>query len=136
MQAFGTPLFWWGRTVGLWACLVWWLARQDWRAGAVLTGVAAGWLPWIWFSLHDHRIEFFYYAIVFDPFLVIAITLCLGMIIGPARAGPARRITGAVVSGGYLLAVLANLAYLYPLLVGQIIPYTSWYDRMWFHTWI
>ncbi len=134
--AIGTPLIWWGGTLALLACLAWWLARQDWRAGAVLTGVAAGWLPWIWFALHDGRIEFFYYAIVFDPFLAIAITLCLGMIIGPSRAGPARRVTGAVVSGGYMLAVLANLAYLYPLLAGQIIPYTSWYDRMWFHTWI
>ena len=31
-------------------CLVWWLARRDWRAGAVLAGVAAGWLPWFWFA--------------------------------------------------------------------------------------
>jgi dolichyl-phosphate-mannose-protein mannosyltransferase len=73
---------------------------------------------------------------VFDPFLVIAITLCLGLIIGPARAAPVRRATGAVISGSYMLAALANLAYLYPLLTAQVIPYTAWSSRMWFHSWI
>ncbi len=134
--AIGTPLVWWGGTLALAACLVWWLARRDWRAGAVLMGVAAGWAPWIWFYLHDSRTEFYYYAIVFDPFLVIAITLCLGLIIGPVRARPARRATGAAVSGVYLLAVLANFAYIYPVLAAQVLPYTSWYARMWFHSWI
>ena len=46
---------------------------------------------------------------VFDPFLVIAITLCIGLIIGPARAAPARRATGAALTGAYLLAVLWQL---------------------------
>ena len=134
--AIGTPLIWWGGTLALAVCLVWWLARRDWRAGSVLTGVAAGWLPWIWFYLHDHRTEFYFYAVIFDPFLVIAITLCLGLVIGPARAKPARRVTGAVVSGLYLLAVLADFAYIYPVLAAKVIPFTSWDARMWFSSWI
>ena len=70
--AIGTPLIWWGGTAALLVCLAWWLTRRDWRTGAVLLGVAAGWLPWLWFYWHDHRTEFYYYAVVFDPFLVIA----------------------------------------------------------------
>jgi dolichyl-phosphate-mannose--protein O-mannosyl transferase len=62
--------------------------RRDWRAGAVLFGVAAGWLPWLWFYWHDQRTEFCYHAVAFGPFLMIAITLCLGLILGPGRAGP------------------------------------------------
>jgi dolichyl-phosphate-mannose-protein mannosyltransferase len=134
--AIGTPLIWWGAIAALLFCLAWWMLRRDWRSGAALLGVAAGWLPWIWFYLHDQRTEFYYYAIAFEPFLIIAITLCLGLIIGPQRASPARRAAGAVISGTYLLAVLLNLAYLYPVLAARIIPYSSWYSRMWFHSWI
>lgn len=134
--AIGTPLIWWGAIAALLFCLAWWLLRRDWRAGSVLLAVAAGWLPWIWFSWHDHRTEFYYYAVIFEPFLIIAITLCLGLIIGPTRASPGRRAVGAAVSGAYLLAVLANFAYLYPILTAKVIPYSAWLSRMWFHSWI
>jgi dolichyl-phosphate-mannose--protein O-mannosyl transferase len=144
--AIGTPLLWWGGALALLFCLGWWLTglvgdlafrrlpRRDWRAGAVLLGVVAGWLPWIWFYLHDNRTEFFYYAIAFEPFMVIAITLCLGLIIGPTRAAPGRRALGAVGVGAYLLGVLLNLAYIYPILTAQAIPYSSWLAKMWFRT--
>src|SRR5450755_660958 len=134
--AIGTPLIWWGAIAALLFCLAWWLLRRDWRAGSALLAVAAGWLPWIWFAWHDHRTEFYYYAVVFEPFMIIAITLCLGLIIGRTSASPGRRAVGAVVSGAYLLAVLANFAYLYPVLAAQVIPYSSWLSRMWFHSWI
>jgi dolichyl-phosphate-mannose-protein mannosyltransferase len=146
--AIGTPLIWWGGTLALLFCLSWWLIgltgdlvfrrtpKRDWRAGAVLLGVAAGWLPWIWYAWHDNRTEFYYYAVAFDPFLVIAITLCLGLIIGPARAAPGRRAVGAIAAGSYLVAVLLNLAYLYPILTAEVIPYSAWLSRMWFRRWI
>ena len=134
--AIGTPFIWYVTLPMLATLLVWWLARRDWRAGAVLLGVAAGWLPWFWFALHDHRTEFYFYAVAFDPFLVIGITLCLGLIIGPARASPARRGLGAVVAGAYVLAVLWDFYYMYPVLAAQVVPYTSWLARMWYHGWI
>jgi dolichyl-phosphate-mannose-protein mannosyltransferase len=134
--AIGTPLIWWASIPALLALLVWWLARRDWRAGGVLLGVAAGWLPWFWFALHDHRTEFYFYAVTFVPFLVMGITLCLGLIIGPARAAPVRRGVGAALSGAYLLAVLWDFYYMYPLLAAQVVPYTSWLSRMWYHGWI
>jgi hypothetical protein len=34
------------------------------------------------------------------------------------------------------VAVLLNLAYLYPVLTAQVIPYSSWLSRMWFSRWI
>jgi dolichyl-phosphate-mannose-protein mannosyltransferase len=131
--AIGTPLIWWTSVVTLLFCLGWWLTRRDWRAGAVLLGVAAGWLPWFAFSA---RTQFYFYAVAFVPFLVLSITLCLGLIIGPARASSGRRAVGAAVAGAYLLGVLANFAYLYPVLAAQVIPYTQWLDRMWYHGWI
>ena len=122
--------------IALLACAVWWVARREWRLGSVLVGVAAGWLPWIWFYWHDHRTEFYYYAVVFEPFLIIAITLCLGRDVGPVRADPTRRAVGAVIGGAYMLLVLANFAYLYPVVAPQAIPYSSWLSRMWFFGWI
>lgn len=134
--AIGTPLIWVVAIPVLLACAVWWVVRRDWRPGAVLMGVAGGWLPWFWFYLHDHRTEFFFYAVTLEPFLIIGITLCIGLIIGPQNAVPARRATGAVVVGAYLLAVVWDFWYMYPVLTAQVIPEPSWLARMWYHGWI
>ena len=134
--AIGTPVIWWASIATLLVCLAWWLTRRDWRAGALLLAVAVGWLPWFWFALHDHRTEFFFYALEFEPYLILSITLCLGLILGPARASVMRRTVGAGVVGAYLLGVLLNFAYLYPILAGKIIPYSDWLSHMWYHGWI
>jgi dolichyl-phosphate-mannose-protein mannosyltransferase len=134
--AIGTPAIWWASILALIFCVAWWASRRDWRAGAILVGVAGGWLPWFFFAWHNQRTEYYFYAIVFVPYLVMALTLCLGLIIGPAAAPAGRRATGAIVAGGYLLLTLANFAYLYPVLAAQVIPYSAWFQRMWFHSWI
>ena len=131
--ALGTPAIWWASIAAVLLCLGWWLTRRDWRAGAVLAGVAAGWLPWFLFL---SRTKFYFYSIAFEPFLILAITLCLGLVIGPAAASARRRAVGAAVAGAYLLAVLVNFAYLYPVLAGKIVPYGAWLARMWYHGWI
>jgi len=131
--AIGTPAIWWASIVTLLVCLGWWLTRRDWRAGAVLLGVAAGWLPWFAFA---GRTQFYFYAVAFVPFLVLSITLCLGLVLGPARASARRRAAGAAVAGAYLLAVLLNFTYLYPVLAAKVIPYSQWLARMWYHGWI
>jgi dolichyl-phosphate-mannose-protein mannosyltransferase len=131
--AIGTPAIWWTSIVTLLVCLGWWLTRRDWRAGAVLLGVAAGWLPWFLFS---SRTQFYFYAVTFVPFLVLSITLCLGLIIGPARASAGRRATGAALAGAYMLGVLWNFAYFYPVIAAKVIPYSQWLARMWYHGWI
>jgi dolichyl-phosphate-mannose--protein O-mannosyl transferase len=131
--AIGTPAIWWVSILALLVCLIWWLTRRDWRAGAILVAVIAGWLPWFAFA---DRTQFYFYAVTFVPYLVLSITLCLGLIIGPAMASPRRRATGAAVAGAYLLGVLLNFAYLYPVLAAKVIPYSQWLARMWYHGWI
>jgi len=131
--AIGTPMIWWASIATLLVCLGWWLTRRDWRAGAVLLGVAGGWLPWF---LFPDRTKFYFYAVAFVPFLVLSITLCLGLIIGSARASARRRTVGAAIAGAYVLGVLLNFVYLYPILAAKVIPYASWLSRMWYHGWI
>ena len=134
--AIGTPLIWWASIATLIVCIGWWLTRRDWRAGRCCSAWRAGWLPWFWFALHDHRTEFFFYALEFEPFLIIVDHA----LPGPdhrVRAGVrTRRTVGAAVAGAYLLAVLLNFAYLYPIIAAQVIPYTDWLSHMWYHGWI
>lgn len=131
--AIGTPALWWASIFAVLGCVGWWLARRDWRAGAVVAAVAAGWLPWFIFP---DRTQFYFYSVAFVPYLVLGVTLCLGLLIGPLHAPIWRRTLGSGLAGAYTLAVLANFAYLYPILTAQTIPYSSWLSRMWFHTWI
>ncbi|MDA0564402.1 phospholipid carrier-dependent glycosyltransferase [Streptomonospora sp. S1-112] len=133
----GTPAVWWLGIVALLVMLGWWLTYRDWRAGAVLLGVAAGWLPW--FAYPD-RTMFVFYALPMLPFLVLAITMAIGLAMGAADSRPEfapwSRVAGGVVFGVVLLLVIANFAYLYPVLSAETITYEAWADRMWFQTWI
>lgn len=133
--AIGTPAIWWMSIIALIMLVGWWLVQRDWRAGACLVGFTAGWLPWFYFGL-NHRTMFLFYSTPMLPFMVLSIVLILGIVIGPADALPARRVLGAAAAGAYLLIVLADFYYLYPVLTGQIMPYDAWHARMWFDSWI
>nr|WP_218566145.1 phospholipid carrier-dependent glycosyltransferase [Vallicoccus soli] len=129
----GTPALWWAAVAALAVLLVLWAGARDWRAGAVLCGVAAGWLPW--FAYQDRTIYSFY-AVAFVPFLVLAVVLVLGMVVGPPGAPPRRRRWGLALAGAYVLLVVVDFAWLYPVLTAEVVPYGSWYDRMWLRSWI
>ncbi len=131
--AIGNPAIWWVSIPAMAVCLGWWLTRRDWRAGAALLGVAAGWASWLPFV---SRTKFYYYALEFEPFLIICIVLCLGLIIGPASAWWLRRAIGSALAGVYVLAVLVLFWYFYPILAGKIIPYSDWLSHMWYSGWI
>ncbi|GAA3742558.1 phospholipid carrier-dependent glycosyltransferase [Salinactinospora qingdaonensis] len=135
--AIGSPAVWW---LSIAACLVmigWWVTYRDWRAGAVLLGVAAGWLPWF---TYPERTMFVFYALPMLPFLALAIVLALGLLMGrdadDPQYSPRRRIVGGVGYGVVMLLIVANFLFFYPVLSAQIIPYEQWADRMWFDTWI
>jgi dolichyl-phosphate-mannose-protein mannosyltransferase len=127
--AIGTPAIWWGSLLALLFCLGWWMLHRDWRAGAVLLGVIAGWAPW-WPLVT--RTKFYYYALEFEPFLILSIVLCLGLILGPASASVLRRSIGAGIVGAYVLCVLLMLWYFYSIMAAQVIPYPDWLSHMWY----
>jgi dolichyl-phosphate-mannose--protein O-mannosyl transferase len=64
------------------------------------------------------------------PFMVLAVTYVVGMVVGGPRSSPTRRTAGSIVAGAYLLAVLANFAFLYPVLSGKVVTYDQWRLRM------
>jgi len=131
--AIGNPAIWWAGTVAILFCLGWWFTRRDWRAGVAVLGVAAGWMTWLIFP---SRTKFYYYALEFEPFMILCIVLCLGLIIGPVAASLRRRAIGSALAGTYVLAVLVLFWYFYPILSAKIIPYSSWLSHMWYTGWI
>jgi dolichyl-phosphate-mannose-protein mannosyltransferase len=95
--------------------------------------VAAGWLTWFPFV---SRTKFDYYSVEFEPFLILCIVLCLGLIAGPATASRLRRAIGSSIVGGYTLSVLVLFWYFYPILAYELLPYQEWLSHMWYHGWI
>ncbi|HVA60967.1 MAG TPA: phospholipid carrier-dependent glycosyltransferase [Mycobacteriales bacterium] len=128
----GTPAIWWLSIPAMIAAIWRWISRHDWRAAAIVVCFLFAWLPWFVPAYADQRTMFLFYALPMLPFMVLGLTLCAGLVLGSREASVRRRRWGAYAVGLYLLAVLANFGYLYPVLAGRSIPYSSWHQRMWF----
>jgi dolichyl-phosphate-mannose--protein O-mannosyl transferase len=140
----GTPVLWWSFIPALIGVIWFGISRRDWRAPAILLGVAAGIVPWFPYEA-DERTMFYFYVLPAEPFLIMAVCYCLGaMIKGRHRPGQLRtaggteileatdrRIMASVFAGAYVFAVAVIFAYFYPIYVGESIPYAQWFARMW-----
>ncbi|HWG94022.1 MAG TPA: phospholipid carrier-dependent glycosyltransferase [Mycobacteriales bacterium] len=132
--AVGTPALWWA-ALPVVLVLAWrWATRRDWRAGAAVLLVATAVLPWVPADL-DGRTMFLFYALPVVPFLCLALALGVGLVAGDGSSRR-RRTLAVAVGGGHLALVVANLAWLYPVLAAVTIPLGDWQARMWFSSWI
>ena len=129
----GNPLIWWGAAVCLGVLLFWWAGRRDWRAGAILAAVAAGYLPWF---LYPERTMFFFYAVSFEPFLVLALVYCLGLVLGQRTDPPWRRRSGLYLVALFVVTAVVVSAFFYPVWTAETITYQDWRFRMWMPSWI
>ena len=144
ITSLGTPVLWWSAVVAVVVLVAVWALRRDWRAGAVLAGFAAGYLPWF---QYQHRTIFTFYAVAFVPWVVLAVVHVLGMLLGPDPRGPGavrppseaalrRRRWGAVAAGAVVVGCVACFAFFWPVYTAQVIPYDSWRIRMWLPSWV
>jgi dolichyl-phosphate-mannose-protein mannosyltransferase len=131
--AIGTPLLWWAAAFAIAYVLYRWFFRRDWRAGAIACGIAAGYLPWF---MYQERTIFFFYAVVFLPFLCLAVAMMIGAIVGPPDSTDTRRVAGATGAGVLVLLIAWNFIYFWPLYTGTAIPIDDWRSRMWLDTWV
>jgi dolichyl-phosphate-mannose--protein O-mannosyl transferase len=130
--ALGTPLLWWLGTIALLVTLGLWLRsialrRIDPALSLIVTGLAAGYLPWFFFQ---KRTVFSFYAIVFEPFLILALVYCARLLI----SGYGR--SGEIVVAAALVLIAINFIYFLPLFIGDVLTYDAWHARMWFTSWI
>ncbi|WP_308164710.1 dolichyl-phosphate-mannose--protein mannosyltransferase [Nonomuraea sediminis] len=132
----GTPALWYASILALLALIVWYVANRDWRAGAVLLTYAAGWIPWFYFALADHRTMYLFYMIPLVPFMVLACVLVAGLALGKADDPPVRRAMGAAAVGAFALVVLINFWWLYPVLSADTITFADWWSRMLSRSWV
>jgi dolichyl-phosphate-mannose--protein O-mannosyl transferase len=132
--ALGTPVLWWVGTIALAVVVGYWIKslinhRIDTAATIIVIGFAAGYLPW--FAMQQ-RTVFTFYAIVIQPFLVLAIVYCAKLLLD---SGLKPVVSQSIVGGLFALIVLCFLFFI-PLFTAQVIPYEDWRFRMWFESWI
>jgi len=132
--ALGTPVLWWVGTVAIAVVIGFWIKslvhhRVDVAARIVVLGIAAGYLPW--FAMQQ-RTVFSFYAIIIQPFLILAIVYCAKLLLS---SGLKPVLSQSIVGVVFALIVMCFLFFL-PLFTGQVITYEDWNLRMWFDSWI
>ena len=125
------PIIWWAGLLAFLVLVLVWLGRRDWRAGALLGAYAAGQLVW---SLWPERTMFFFYTVAYAPFLVLAVTMVLGLLLRLGGERMRRRNTVLVLL--FVLIAVVSSAFFLPVWTGEQIPYEQWRLRMWMNSWI
>jgi dolichyl-phosphate-mannose--protein O-mannosyl transferase len=121
--ALGTPILWWAATLALIVTIGYWVSKREWQAEILLVVIGASYLPW--FAIQE-RTMFSFYAVAFEPFLLLTVVYLLSKIVRYQR-----RI--AII---FTAIVLVNFLYFLPIFLGLPITYNSWSDRMWLPSWI
>lgn len=132
--ALGTPILWWLGTFAAATVFGYWLMslakrNPDSSAGIILLGIGAGYLPWF---LFQKRTVFTFYAIVFEPFIILALVYCAKLILG-AKPWPRNR---KLLIAFLVLLIALNFLYFLPIFNGSVISYDAWSHRMWLPSWV
>lgn len=132
--ALGTPILWWTGTVAIVITLSLWLRtlfahKSDVALSIIALGIIAGYLPWFFIQ---QRTMFTFYAIIFEPYLILAILYCAKeLLIGAIKSALSQGIVLLIT-----LLIFLNFIYFLPLFTGEVITYQEWHSYMWFPSWI
>jgi len=137
VTSLGNPLLWLLGAIAIVVTIWLGIRLRDWRALAVLSGTAAGWLPWFAYAPpFSDRTIFTFYSIVFTPFVVL--TLVYPMVVALERTEGRRRERSLAVAVivAVLAVILAVSAIFYPLWTGMQVPYSYWQNVMRLESWV
>ena len=137
--ALGTPFLWWAGTIAVAVVLGFWIRSLinksfDPAVTIITAGLAAGYLTWFFFQ---QRTVFSFYAIVFEPFVILALVYCARLFLTSQRRKSKRAYLYAeiaVLTAFIMIAI--NFIYFLPLYLGQVTTYEAWHAHMWFASWI
>ena len=129
--AIGTPILWWlGALAFLFLIGInlhnFAMREFDMASLIPFIGLLAGYLPWFFFQ---KRTVFTFYAIVIEPFLILAIVLL-------AKLAYEYDEKFKYLIALSVIVIAINFIYFLPLFTGQITTYDAWYARMWWSSWI
>jgi dolichyl-phosphate-mannose--protein O-mannosyl transferase len=133
ITSLGNPLIWWAGTAAVLFLLYWLVRSRDWRIGLILTGLAAGWLPW-W--LYMGRTIFTFYSIAFEPYLILALAAVVAMVLGRRTDLRPRRARGIAWVSVFLIAATLVSAFFWPIWTGERVPFWFWQIHMWLPSWV
>ncbi|MEI7797511.1 MAG: phospholipid carrier-dependent glycosyltransferase [Actinomycetes bacterium] len=128
--AMGTPVLWWSAAISLVILIALWLKNKQWSTGFILLAISAGYLPWFAFP---QRTTFIFYAIIFEPWLIMAFVAVLRNYYLTSFGNPKLKLYSIIF---ITCLIAANFIYHFPIFVGQIITYDDWHSLMWFKKWI
>lgn len=132
VTSLGNPVLWWAGALAVVAAVVLGVARRDWRATAVLSGLVAGWVPWFFFA---ERTIFTFYSIVFLPWVVLALVYAATVALESTEGRRGRpKVVAAIVAVTTVVA-LVSVAY-YPVWSAMQVPYEYWRSLMLLRSWI
>ena len=129
--AIGTPILWWLGAIALVVLIGvnlhnFAMRELDISSLIPFLGILAGYFPWFFFQ---KRTVFTFYAVVFEPFLILAIVLL-------AKLAYEYDERFKIVIAVALIAIAFNFVYFYPIFTGDITTYDAWFARMWWSSWI
>jgi hypothetical protein len=132
--ALGTPFLWWLGAIAVAVVIGFWInsfaqRRYEPALNIIIAGIAAGYLPWFFFQ---KRTVFSFYAIVFEPFLILAIIYCAYLAL--IHFKNSRNTYIFIVTIGVVIFI--NFIYFLPIFTADVITYDSWQARMWLPSWI
>lgn len=133
INSLGNPLLWWLASAAVLVTLVVAVIWRDWRAFAILSGIVGGYVPWL---MYMNRTIFQFYSIAFEPWMVMALVYCFGLILGGHAASKARRYYAGLTVGVLVCLIALTSAFFWPIWTGEVIPFEQWQARMWLESWI
>ena len=95
-------------------------------------GMVAGYLPWL---MYLNRTVFQFYTIAFEPYMILGLTLVIGLVLGTKTDPPFRREQGIrFVAVFAVLAVLLSV-FFWPLWTGMQLDLLWIQAHWWLPTW-
>lgn len=118
------PVIWWGGAAAIVLLIVRTVRTVTWQNVAILVGVVATYIPWLFFS---HRTMFQFYTVTLEPFLVLALVAALVWLWK-------HRLRLFVIN--FLIVAVVVSAFFLPVWMG--IPIPEWFAviHYWFPSWI
>lgn len=132
ITALANPLIW---MLGV-AALVYLAARllrhRDWKAGLILMGVVAGYVPWLFYP---ERTIFHFYSIVFLPYMILGVAYAAGAVLGGPDTEEWRRKQGLRLVIVVLAMCVLLSAFFYPVWTGMMLPEPFIRSHYWLPGW-